>query len=93
MNVSVPSVLALAIAALVSACATSKAIQGPNGRTAYLIKCGGAVDACYEEAAKLCPTGYTVADRKADPDAVVMPAIAWFSAARRHTQMQVECKP
>ena len=37
------------------ACATSKPIQGPNGTTAYFIKCGSAaVDACYEEAAKVC---------------------------------------
>ena len=92
MNVRAPVFLVLAIAALVSACASSRAIQGPSGRTAYLIKCGGTVDGCYEEAAKLCPKGYNVTDRQSDRNAEAMPAIAWFSAARRHTELHVECK-
>ena len=30
-----------------------------------LVKCGAAVlDACYEEAAKVCPSGYDIADKQ-----------------------------
>lgn len=53
------------IAILLSGCASSKAIQGPNGEVAYFIKCGSAViDACYEKAAKVCPAGYTIASQQ-----------------------------
>lgn len=49
------------------ACASSRPIQGPNGDTAYFIKCGSArIDACYEEAAKVCPKGYTVEDKQSN---------------------------
>ena len=45
-------------------CATSKPIQGPNGKPAYLVKCGGAViDACYKKAAEVCPDGYTLLEK------------------------------
>ncbi|MHB1077712.1 hypothetical protein, partial [Thiobacillus sp.] len=56
-----------------AACATSKPIQGPNGGTAYFIKCGSAViDACYAEAAKVCPNGYTFVDKQNNPNAVAL---------------------
>jgi hypothetical protein len=76
------------------ACATSKPIQGPNGTTAYFIKCGSAaVDACYEEAAKVCPKGYTMADKQANPNAVAMPmAGGGFMMARGPNTMLIECK-
>ena len=63
------------VAAALAACATSKPIQGPNGGTAYFIKCGSAViDKCYEEAAKVCPKGYTFADSQTNPNGIITPA-------------------
>lgn len=82
------------ITVALAACATSKPIQGPNGGTAYFIKCGSAViDKCYEEAAKVCPNGYTFADRQANPNGVVIPAGNGFLMARGPNSMLVECKP
>lgn len=79
---------------VVAGCATSKPIQGPNGGTAYFIKCGSAViDACYEEAAKVCPKGYTFADRNANPNAIALPTGNSVLFARGPNSMLVECKP
>lgn len=75
------------------ACATSKPIQGPNGGQAYFIKCGSAViDACYEEAAKVCPKGYTFADKQTGPNGMIMPVGTSFMAVRGPNTMLVECK-
>ncbi len=83
------------VAALsLTACATSKPIQGPNGGTAYFIKCGSAViDACYEEAAKVCPNGYTFADKQNNPNAVALSnGAGGFNVIRGPNSMLVECK-
>ena len=87
--------VSIAVAFLLAGCATSKAVQGPNGGTAYFIKCGSAVvDACYEEAAKVCPKGYTFADRQTNPNAVALPMSGGgFMVARGPNTMLVECKP
>ena len=87
--------LAMLIAAIsvLSGCATSKQIQGPNGSKAFYIKCGSAVlDACYEEAAKVCPKGYTMADRQASSNAAVIPAGNIFMVAHGPNSMLIECK-
>jgi hypothetical protein len=45
--------------ALLSGCATSREIVGPNGNPAHAISCGAAVaDKCLEKAGELCPHGY-----------------------------------
>jgi hypothetical protein len=81
------------LASALAACATSKPIKGPNGGTAYFIKCGSAViDKCYEEAAKVCPNGYTFADRQNNPNGVIVPTGAGFIGVRGPNQMLVECK-
>ncbi len=81
-------------ALLLAACATSRPMQGPNGGTAYFIKCGSAViEACYEEASRVCPNGYTFADRSANPNALMVPAGPGFLMARGPNTMLVECKP
>lgn len=85
--------LSLTAVVFLASCATSKPIQGPSGRTAYFIKCGSAViDACYEEAAKVCPTGYTFVDQQTNPNAMVVPAGSGFMMARGPNSMLVECK-
>lgn len=83
----------LIFALLQIGCATSKPIKGPNGGTAYFIKCGSAViDKCYEKAAKVCPNGYTFADRQNNPNGVVVPTGAGFIGVHGPNQMLVECK-
>lgn len=84
---------AIAFALLLSGCATSKAVQGPSGGVAYFIKCGSAVvDACHEEAAKVCPRGYTFADKQINPNGVAMPVGTGFAMVRGPNSMLVECK-
>ena len=81
------------LAVLLAGCATSKPIQGPNGTQAFLIKCGSAViDACYEEAAKVCPKGYDMVDRQANPNGLITPAGNGFVAVRGPNSMFIECK-
>lgn len=83
----------LLLALIQVACATSKPIKGPNGGVAYFIKCGSAViDKCYEEAAKVCPNGYTFADRQNNPNGAIVPTGAGFMGVRGPNQMLVECK-
>lgn len=77
-----------------TACATSKPIQGPNGGTAYFIKCGSAViDACYQEASKVCPKGYTFVDKDSNPNAMALSnGFGGFNVIRGPHSMLVECK-
>jgi hypothetical protein len=74
-------------------CATSRTIQGPNGEPAHFIKCGSAViDACYEEAARVCPKGYVFLDRENNPNAMILPAGTGFLVARGPNTMLIQCK-
>lgn len=48
---------------LLSACAVSKNVTGPNGEELIHINCSGIMMTwaeCYEKAGKLCPQGYTI---------------------------------
>ena len=85
----------IAVPLLLAGCASSRPIQGPSGGVAYFVKCGSAViDACYEEAAKVCPRGYAVVDRQANPNGFAAPlAGGGFMMARGPNTMLVECKP
>lgn len=84
----------ICVAFALTACATSKPIQGPNGGTAYFIKCGSAViDKCYEEAAKVCPKGYTFANSQANPNGIIIPSGGGLLMARGPNSMLIECKP
>ena len=86
-------ILGVVLVAMLSACATSKQLQGPSGRTAYFIKCGSAViDKCYEEAAKVCPQGYVLADTQTNPNGVIAPAGNSLLFVRGPNSMLVECK-
>ncbi|MDP2070453.1 hypothetical protein [Methylotenera sp.] len=89
-----PIKLILLIAIALTGCATSEQIQGPNGSTSYFIKCGSAViEKCYKEAAKVCPNGYTFADRQTNPNAIIMPSGNGYLMARGPNSMLIECKP
>jgi len=66
-------------ATLLTACASSKSVQGPSGGTAFFIKCGaGVLEACYKEAATVCPSGYRIVDSQKN---------------RGPNSMLIECKP
>lgn len=86
-------ITSMAIFATLSGCTSSRQIQGPSGNVAYFIKCpGGKIDACYEEAAKVCPGGYTFADKQASPNGVIVPAGNSMIMAKGPNTMLVECK-
>jgi len=49
-------------------CASSQQVKGPNGEDAYEVKCGNLVKSkCAEKAMDLCPHGYNLLNRNADP--------------------------
>ena len=87
------NVISLCGVIIISGCAFSKPVIGPNGGQAYFIKCGSAViDACYEEAAKVCPHGYVFADKQTNPNGVIVPVGTGLMAVRGPNTMLVECK-
>jgi len=50
---------------LLVSCAAVKPVEfkGPNGKTAYSMKCSGmgrTLDDCYKKAGELCPDGYSI---------------------------------
>ena len=68
-------------------------MKGPSGGQAFFIKCGSAVlEACYEEAAKVCPKGYSIVDRQANPNAAVLPSGSSLMVVRGPNNLLVECK-
>ena len=65
-------ILAVFVSLLLASCANieAQAIAGPNGKTAYTMKCTGGgrtMDACKKKAAELCPTGYNTVNSVVDP--------------------------
>ena len=53
--------------ALVTGCASSTEIRGPQGQVRHQIECSGAansMETCFKEAKSLCPNGYEVLDTK-----------------------------
>jgi hypothetical protein len=60
------TIFALCLAASTTACAVpAKQVSGPDGRTAYSLKCSGmgrTKEDCYQKAGEICPNGYNVAD-------------------------------
>jgi len=68
---------------------TPTKFNGPNGRTAYSMRCGNNLDACYEKAGELCPDGYDIIDRASGT--VAIPYGKAFIAAPRHN-LAIECK-
>ena len=62
------TILASMAMAALAGCATitPQKISGPDGKTAYAMRCSGAgrtLEACYEKAGEICTAGYTVVDR------------------------------
>ncbi len=58
-------IIAYVLVACVS-CATSSKIVLPSGETGFAVDCDGtavSMSKCYEEAGKVCPSGYDVIDQ------------------------------
>jgi hypothetical protein len=87
-----PALIVFGVVAL-TACTTSKKIQGPSGGPAYFIKCPpAAIQSCYEEAALVCPKGYTFADKGEAGPGIIMPAGRMYMMGPGPNTMLVECK-
>lgn len=82
------------VLAFVVSCASIEPMQfvGPNGKTAYSMRCSGmgkTLDACYKKAGEICPNGYNIIDRSSNT--VAVPVNGSFMAAPQHN-IAIECK-
>jgi len=87
-------VLIIAIPSLLGACAAidPQRFSGPNGKTAYTMKCSGmgrTLDACYKKGGELCPGGYTIIDRASG--VIGVPMQGGTMMAPQHS-LAIECK-
>lgn len=86
----------LGILFVLAGCASAKQVKGPNGGTAYEVKCGNAAKSkCTAKAADLCPRGYSVLERNADrydDSTRVGNAGALEIRADTSTYMLIQCK-
>jgi len=85
---------AVLLTVLLAACGqiTAQEFKGPNGGTAFYMRCSGAgrtMDACYKKAGELCPTGYNIIERGSD--LVAVPVNGGTMASSRRS-LAVECK-
>lgn len=85
---------AIFLLAFVVSCAAIEPMQfvGPNGKTAYSMRCSGmgrTLDACYKKAGEICPNGYNIIDRSSST--VAVPVNGSFMAAPQHN-IAIECK-
>lgn len=88
-------VLFIVPALILSGCASIEPQQfvGPNGKTAYSMRCSGmgrTLDACYKKSGEVCPSGYVVVDRASGTVAIPMSG-GGFMAAPQHN-LAIECK-
>ena len=88
------NVLYILFAALLAACAIEPIkIVGPNGKTAYTMRCSGegrTLEACYQKSGEICPTGYNIVDRASSTVAIPL-ATGGILASPQHT-LTIECK-
>jgi hypothetical protein len=74
------------------ASASSEAFTGPNGNTAYNLRCSGTGkdwNDCYKEAETLCPDGYNIIKRSTG---VVAAPINGKSTLAPSKKLVIECK-
>jgi hypothetical protein len=79
---------------LLTSCASieQKQFVGPNGKTAYSMRCSGmgrTLDACYQKAGEICPNGYTIIGQESGT--VAVPVNGSIMAAPKHN-FAIECK-
>ena len=85
----------LALWLLLTSCASidPTPFKGPNGGTAYAMKCSGfgrTLDACYQKAGEVCPSGYTIIDRASGTVAVPTKGGGIMAAPSHH--LAIECR-
>ena len=86
------SIITTVIFATSCASISPQKFVGPNGKTAYSMRCSGmgrTLDACYKKAGEICPQGYTIIDRASGT--VAVPINGSFMAAPQHN-IAIECK-
>jgi len=59
------------LAFVLGGCASTRTVMAPDGRPAYIIKCGDSAK-CYARAQKVCPRGYVVMDSDRSEGFVVL---------------------
>lgn len=67
--------------------------SGPNGKTAYSMRCSGmgrTIEDCYQKAGELCPSGYTIVG-EASPGSAIVPVGGMLMVAHQST-LAIECK-
>lgn len=67
-------------------CTTVEQIPAPDGEMHFSINCKRSITNCYEKAAELCPSGYTLADKQDETT-----QIPSGTTVRRYN-MLVKCK-
>lgn len=88
-------ILCACLALMLASCAGTiepRQFVGPNGKAAFSMRCSGmgrTLDACYQKAGELCPTGYTTVDRSSSP--VGVPLNGSVMIASRES-LAIECK-
>ena len=82
----------LAMILVLTSCASVDVQQfvGPNGTTAYSLKCHSALDACYKKAGEICPSGYSIIDRATGT--VAVPVYGGGTVAAPQHNLVIECK-
>ena len=83
----------LIVGLMLAGCSISpKQFVGPDGNTAYSMRCSGwgrSLIECYRKSGDLCPTGYTIIDRSSS---VVGVLSAGGTIISTRQGMAIECK-
>jgi hypothetical protein len=86
----IPFVLVLASCASVQ----PQEFKGPNGKTAYSMRCSGmgrTLDDCYKKAGEICPNGYDIIDRASGTVGIPVSGGRGMIIAPQHN-LAIECK-
>ncbi len=94
MQNTMKTIISALLIVLLTSCASIEPNQfvGPDGNTAYSMKCSGmgrTLVACYQKAGELCPSGYTIVHLTSGT--VVVPSGDSVIAAPKHN-LAIECK-
>ena len=74
-------------------CTTSSPILAGNGARVFVVKCSAtALDACYEEAANVCPKGYNMVEHHANPATMIVPVGGSVAAVSTPNSMVIQCR-
>lgn len=80
---------------LVSACATSTRMYGPDGKEMHLIECPGMavpLGACFEKANEVCSKGYFLVDRQTGGEMATLTPQLGMYASGVNKSIVVRCK-